>query len=89
MADLVEQLGHRRRIEPGAGAGQLDDVAVVVAVDDRLHPGPRGVGRRVDVGEQSDDRRLVVAIGCKRRGDVTVLVERRVIQSQLAQLRHE
>ena len=36
VAALVEQLRHRRRIEPGAVARQLDHAAVVVAVDDRL-----------------------------------------------------
>ena len=82
--DRLGELRHPRRVEPRAAPRQLDHAPVVVAVHERRDAAPRGVGARVEVGDQPDRGTLRVAI--ERRRHIAVGVQRHIGQPGFAQL---
>ncbi len=88
MAGFVLELGHRRRIEPGAAARQLDHAAVVGAVDDRLDACPGSIGARIQVRDQPD-RKIIpssVDVAGEGRDHVAVLVQFGIVHTGLVKL---
>ena len=79
---LRGQLGHRRRVEDGPAARQLDHAAVVVAVHDRLDAGARRVRARVDVRDQADRPGAPSTVAGSVADDVAVVVQRGVLEAR-------
>ena len=85
VPDPPGELGQLGRIEnlPRV-AGQRDRLAVPRAMHDRRHVGPDHVGRRVDVGDQTDRRRAFRSR--EAREDRGARVQARVGETELAEL---
>ena len=82
---LARQHGHRRRVEHRPAERQLDCVAAVAAVHERLDARARDLRRGVDVREKSD-----CGTGAGQRGeDEAAVIHRRVVETELLELLDE